>query len=65
VVQFLQYEVREGREAREAGAVVIRWYSKLRWFIHFVVWRWLMGLKMKFTPADQEDPKNSSVKTSG
>ena len=34
VARSLQDEVREGREAREAGVVVSSGSSKLQWFIH-------------------------------
>ncbi len=37
LARLLQDEVREGREASEAGAVVICGYSKLQWFIPFAV----------------------------
>ena len=36
---FLQDGVREGREAREAGAVGFGLSSKLQWFSHFAVVR--------------------------
>jgi len=39
VVRLLQYGVREGREAREAGVVVSSRYSKTQSIVHFAVGR--------------------------
>ena len=44
MARIMQYGVREGSEASEAGDPCFGWYCKRQWFIHFAVEAVMVGV---------------------
>ncbi len=62
VAHFLQYGVREGGEAGEAGVRLVRRSSKLQWFIHFALEVLMRGARVgPVIPRDTTTPYPAGV----